>query len=203
MKSNNANALQALKEFGNAVGIVHPNLKEADGQVLPTQEKNKLPDVPEIAAKPKPSSSFLSDEVLIEGNITSAGDFELRGVIQGNIESNGCITVTGKVVGNMKAKHNVTLLGASVQGDIDVAGTIFVDHNTVIIGNVCAKNIDLDGHMKGSVQVEEVANLKSNAILVGNVQADKTIMNEGALMNGSIIVCEGRIESNLFEGVVL
>lgn len=89
-------------------------------------------------------------------------------VLEGNIETYGNIRIEGKVIGNVKSKSKVALGNSS-----------HVD------GNIVAQNADIEGEVKGKIEVTELLVLKATAVINGDIVTGKLVVETGAVFNGS------------------
>lgn len=105
----------------------------------------------------------VAEEISTSSNNIGKGTF-----LQGNIETYGNIRIEGKVKGDVTSKAKVAL-GQSSQ----------------VEGNVIAQNADIEGEIKGRVEVTELLVLKSTAVVNGDIATGKMIVETGAVFNGS------------------
>ena len=89
-------------------------------------------------------------------------------LLEGNVETYGNIRIEGKVTGNVKSKSKVALGPSSF-----------------IQGNVIAQNADLEGEVKGRIEVAELLVLKATAVIHGDIVTGKLVVEPGALFNGT------------------
>lgn len=89
-------------------------------------------------------------------------------VLEGNIETFGNIRIEGKVIGNIKSKSKIALGNSS-----------YVD------GNIMAQNADLEGEVKGRIEISEMLILKATAVVHGDIITGKLVVEPGAVFNGS------------------
>jgi cytoskeletal protein CcmA (bactofilin family) len=89
-------------------------------------------------------------------------------VLEGNIETYGNIRIEGKVIGNIKSKSKIALGNSS-----------HVD------GNIMAQNADLEGEVKGRIEITEMLILKATAVVHGDIITGKLVVEPGAVFNGS------------------
>lgn len=87
--------------------------------------------------------------------------------IDGNVETTGNLRIEGNVKGNIKARSKV-VLGNS--GEVE--------------GQVFAQTADVEGTIKGTVQVEGLLTLKSTAHIKGDIKTGKLVMEAGAIFDG-------------------
>lgn len=89
-------------------------------------------------------------------------------VLEGNIETYGNIRIEGKVIGNVKSKSKVAL-----------------GNSSNIQGNITAQNADIEGEVKGRIEISELLVLKATAIINGDIVTGKLVVEPGAVFNGS------------------
>jgi cytoskeletal protein CcmA (bactofilin family) len=109
-------------------------------------------------AKPSESTSSSSSINLI-GNGT---------VIEGEVKSNGDIRVDGLIRGSVSSKSKV-VIGST--GKVD--------------GDIYCQNADVSGTIKGKTTVVEMLFLKSTAVINGDIQTGKLVVEVGATFTGS------------------
>ena len=91
--------------------------------------------------------------------------------IQGDIFSPADFRLDGQLVGNFQSKGKIVIGPAgSIKGDI-----------------VC-KNADIEGKFEGKIQVQEILNIKSKAIIHGEVVCGKLSVEPGAEFSASCIM---------------
>lgn len=105
----------------------------------------------------------IAEELTNSTNSIGKGTF-----LEGNIESYGNIRIEGKVTGHVKSKSKVAL-GTAAQ----------------INGNITALNADIEGEVKGKIEVAELLVLKATAIIHGDIITGKLVVEPGAVFNGS------------------
>jgi cytoskeletal protein CcmA (bactofilin family) len=88
--------------------------------------------------------------------------------LEGNIETFGNIRIEGKVIGNIKSKSKVAL-----------------GQTSMVEGNLLAQNAEIEGEVKGFVEVSEILVLKPSAVIHGDITTNKLIVESGASFNGN------------------
>lgn len=104
-----------------------------------------------------------ADEISNSSNVIGKGT-----VLEGNIETFGNIRIEGKIIGNVKSKSKIAL-GSSCH----------------IEGNIHAQNADIEGEVKGKIEISELLVLKATAIIHGDISTGKLVVEPGASFNGS------------------
>ncbi len=104
-----------------------------------------------------------ADEISNSSNVIGKGT-----VLEGNIETFGNIRIEGKIIGNIKSKSKIAL-----------------GNSSHIEGNVTAQNADIEGEVKGKIEISELLVLKSTAVISGDIITGKLVVEPGAVFNGS------------------
>jgi cytoskeletal protein CcmA (bactofilin family) len=104
-----------------------------------------------------------AEEISNSSNTIGKGTF-----LEGNVETFGNIRIEGKVNGNVKSKSKVALGPSSY-----------------VEGNVIAQNADLEGEVKGRIEVSELLVLKATAVIHGDILTGKLVVEPGAVFNGT------------------
>lgn len=86
---------------------------------------------------------------------------------EGTIETSGSFRIDGRLKGSVKAE-----------------GHIVVGENALVEGDLHGKSILIAGAVRGEVKAEEKLELTSKGKLYGNFQAEKLLVEEGALLRG-------------------
>lgn len=89
-------------------------------------------------------------------------------VLEGNIETYGNIRIEGKVLGNIKSKSKIAL-----------------GNSSHVQGNITAQNADLEGEVKGKIEITEMLILKATAVVNGDIVTGKLVVEPGAVFNGT------------------
>lgn len=105
----------------------------------------------------------VAEEISNSSNTIGKGTF-----LEGNVETYGNIRIDGKIAGNVKSKSKVALGPSSL-----------------VEGNVTAQNADLEGEVKGRIEISELLVLKATAVIHGDIVTGKLVVEPGAVFNGS------------------
>lgn len=105
----------------------------------------------------------VADEISNSSNVIGKGT-----VLEGNIETFGNIRIEGRVNGNIKSKSKIAL-----------------GNGSRVEGNITAQNADIEGEVKGRVDIAEMLVLKSTAVVNGDIATGKLVVEPGAVFNGS------------------
>ena len=105
----------------------------------------------------------VAEEISNSSNNIGKGTF-----LEGNIETYGNIRIEGKVTGNVKSKSKVAL-----------------GNSSHVQGNIIAQNADIEGEVKGRLEIAELLVLKATAVINGDIITGKLVVEPGAVFNGS------------------
>ncbi len=104
-----------------------------------------------------------AEEISNSSNVIGKGT-----VLEGNIETYGNIRIEGRINGHIKSKSKIALgTGSHVEG------------------NITAQNADIEGEVKGKVDITELLILKATAVVHGDIITGKLVVEPGAMFNGS------------------
>ena len=118
-----------------------------------------------------------AEEISNSSNVIGKGT-----VLEGNVETFGNIRIEGKVIGDIKSKSKIALgTGCHVEG------------------NIHAQNADIEGEVKGRIEITELLILKSTAIVHGDILTAKLVVEPGATFNGSCKMGSGVKEIKIGE----
>jgi cytoskeletal protein CcmA (bactofilin family) len=104
-----------------------------------------------------------AEEISNSSNVIGKGT-----VLEGNIETYGNIRIEGRINGNIKSKSKIAL-----------------GNGSHVEGNITAQNADIEGEVKGKVDITELLVLKSTAVVHGDIITGKLVVEPGAMFNGS------------------
>jgi cytoskeletal protein CcmA (bactofilin family) len=129
--------------------------------------------------------SVLSSDLMIEGTVKSKSDITLNGYIKGDVSCGGQINSSGKIDGNIDGT-NITLVGSTINGNINVSGSVFMDNQSSVIGDISANSLVSDGKVEGSIVLVEDITLKANAAVTGNIKAKSAAIEPGTSIVGNM-----------------
>ncbi|RYD78236.1 MAG: polymer-forming cytoskeletal protein [Verrucomicrobiaceae bacterium] len=96
-----------------------------------------------------------------------------KNLLSADIEIKGTITFKSDLVSHGK-----------IEGEIFSSGTFTVGPSGVIDGDIQAASVAIHGKVTGNIMVEDRCELKGNARLIGDLEAPRLIMEEGATFIG-------------------
>lgn len=99
----------------------------------------------------------------------------------------GSINIIGKgtkIVGDITSAGDVRIDGL-LTGNIVISGKLVLGPNGMVDGNITSVNAELEGEVKGIVNISETLSLKSTAKINGDIITSKLMIEPGALFTGS------------------
>lgn len=126
-------------------------------------------------------------------------------VIRGDVELDTSLVFAGKIIGNVVCKDSVEsknggsiegnlsalsaeFIGGSVKGNVLAQEKIVIDEETVIEGDVSAKDIVISGKVIGEVKASGSVKLTHTANIKGDLHAASVSIEAGARLEGKFIV---------------
>ena len=142
-----------------------------------------------FGAARKTETAIIPKGTVINGNVEIEGRLEMYGVVNGDINSDSRVNISGDVTANdLFAKDSF------IVGQIDCAQGATVRENTVILGDIKAENLVVDGAIQGRIDIREGITVGDTAILDSDVRAKTIQVNNGAAINGHCSLCYADIK---------
>lgn len=91
------------------------------------------------------------------------------------------IVVNGRITGD----SSVAVSGR-IEGTVSLGDELVVDRDGVVVADVEAQNVSINGTLEGSVVARETLRLAAGCAVTGNLRAPRIIIEEGARFKGNI-----------------
>ena len=98
---------------------------------------------------------------------------KISSILGPEVEINGDVKVTGDL-----------LIYGKVYGNISSKGSVNSAKDSLIKGDISAKNASISGTVKGNLEIESKVILGNNSYLTGNLKAAIITIEEGAKFDG-------------------
>lgn len=135
--------------------------------------------------KPVDEMTVISKNTLVDGNIRSFANITVNGSVRGRIDVMKDASMHGMLVGDLIC-GNVDMQGSSVQGNVTSKGRIYVDNDSLLLGDVDAQYASVDGRIKGNMEVGSKTELHQNAVVAGDIQTGTIAVEDGANIKGFV-----------------
>ncbi|MEG1585009.1 MAG: polymer-forming cytoskeletal protein [Anaerovorax sp.] len=208
------NFIKAMKELTGAnlveearEEIIKDTEQNMDIRILQTEKKEaetqkklfKVNAEKTFTGSVQDNSTIISKTMVIVGDVKSADNLEVLGMIKGPVETSKELTLRGKVLGDVRGQ-NITMKNCAVQGNVMAENHLSIDGDSVILGDVSATDMTSSGKVKGAIIVKDLAKLEGMALVNGDITAERIIMEQGVKLNGKVtILSEERENDQLFE----
>lgn len=146
-------------------------------------------------ASPKKDVAIIPKGTVINGNIEIEGKLEMYGEVNGNINSNDRINVCGNIIGNIKA-NDIYTRDSFIEGRIECVMGAVVRDNTVILGDITAENLVVDGAVQGKLDVKGCVTVGETAMIDSDIKAKSIQVSNGAAINGYCSLCYADLKMN-------
>ncbi len=130
-------------------------------------------------------TTVISRNTVVNGSIRSFANVNVDGSIKGDVKITKNISVTGKIVGDIECNNSV-MAGASMQGNMASKGQVQIDRDTILLGDISAQYLDLNGKIKGNLDIGGKAEFKADAVVEGNITASTITVLDGATIRGFV-----------------
>jgi cytoskeletal protein CcmA (bactofilin family) len=97
-----------------------------------------------------------------------------------------------EIKGSIKFQNELTVDG-KIEGEINSAGILTVGENSEIKGEIKTKSVTVLGKVHGNITVEDRCELKSRAVLYGDLKATRLIIEDGATFVGKSEVTPNKV----------
>lgn len=91
-----------------------------------------------------------------------------------------------KVKGNFHGQGNIVIEGV-LEGSLKTDANIFIGEKARVTANVEAKDLIVNGEIRGNVRVGNYLSLGGTARIVGDIQYGEISIEKGAIINGQLI----------------
>jgi len=131
--------------------------------------------------------TIISKNTLIKGNVQTEDSMRLLGAVMGDIDCKSNIVVAGKIQGNTSA-HNAYIVDAQIDGDMVCDDAVNVNKDAWILGNIRAHQAEIDGKIKGNIEIRHGVSIGATSSVIGNISTDEIEIKRGAFVNGQLIM---------------
>jgi cytoskeletal protein CcmA (bactofilin family) len=88
-----------------------------------------------------------------------------------------------EIKGSIKFSHDLIIDGR-IEGEVHSDGALTVGENANIKGEIKTRTVVIFGKVEGNIMVQERCELKSTAVLIGDIAAGTLSIEEGATFDG-------------------
>ncbi len=191
--SNSVNAQQNTSDTTGSNGVKAKGVN--DWPEPPSFEKH-APDAASIFStveraggnrefQPSEEVTVISKNTVIDGNVRTLASMTIDGSIRGKVDVMKDSKIRGMLIGDLVC-NNSEMYGCSIQGNVFAKGSVRIDHDALLLGDLKAQYINVDGKIKGNIDAGSKIQLQSNAIIIGNISAGSIAITDGANVSGYV-----------------
>lgn len=111
-------------------------------------------------------------------NTTDAVNGNAKGMLVSNRINQGT-----EMTGELVSDGDIRVEGV-IRGTIRCKAKVAIGATGMVEGNIYCKTADIEGKVKGDMEIAEILILKSTSQVDGNVQTGKVVIESGARFNG-------------------
>ena len=129
--------------------------------------------------------SVITEETIINGDVTTNSALVILGTISGNVTSNSDVELRGVVNGEIKA-DNVNISNSNLSGNVTCDGVLYVDERSTVEGNISCDQVKLAGRIKGQISAKRTVEFMSTSVVEGDICAESIAIEHGASIKGYV-----------------
>ena len=84
-------------------------------------------------------------------------------------------------------------ISGKFEGSLNTKGNLIIGTAAIVKANIIGEKITIAGKVTGDIKTTEIIQLISTAQVIGNIEAPKISVEEGAVFNGRCRIAEARI----------
>ncbi len=199
-----ANGSQKTDEYSSLDSENSYDKQEPLTSELPSEPLKKTIRYPAKQIQVNEETTVISKNMVITGGTVSGfSNLKVDGGFKGDIKITKDVSVTGTFVGTIEC-NNASFIGSSVQGTVNAKGTLLMDRDSVLLGDVNVSNLDVNGRIKGNIAVSGKAALRAEAVILGDIVASTIAIQDGAVVQGYIktTFLQDESSSNVFPDTI-
>jgi len=144
-----------------------------------------LPDeVPSYTGSSR-STTYLAPGTYMEGTLKVNGDVEVAGDFKGEMNASGSIIIHSNINANVTASR-VDLVSCKLVGDIHSSGSVTVDGNSSVEGNITGEDLTCAGSVQGDIRMSGNSTFQQSSAANGNITTGTMTMDRGASICGTL-----------------
>ena len=89
------------------------------------------------------------------------------------------------IEGEITSEDNIVVQG-TVKGKVETTQPIFVENSATIEADLSADSVEISGKVTGNISAKARVELKSDSKMIGDIQAPRILIADGALFKGNI-----------------
>jgi cytoskeletal protein CcmA (bactofilin family) len=162
-----------------------PNFEDYTSGPYQTARSPEPPAFDFDGFRPNDEMTVISKNTMIIGDIRTLANITIDGNVKGKVEALRDATLRGMIVGDVTC-GNTDIKGSSIQGNILVKGSAYIDNDSIVLGDLNSQYASIDGKIKGNLEIGSKVEIRSNAIIAGNINTNSITVMDGANIRGFV-----------------
>ncbi|MBN1926826.1 MAG: polymer-forming cytoskeletal protein [Prolixibacteraceae bacterium] len=108
-----------------------------------------------------------------------------------NLASVNLVAQTTSVKGDISTQSDIRIDG-NLTGNLKTSGRLIIGPNGSVNGDVICKTAEIEGDLKGKIDVQELLSLKSTAKYQGEIITSQLLIEPGAVFSGTCSMKQGK-----------
>lgn len=129
--------------------------------------------------------TIISKNTMIVGDIHSLANITIDGNVRGTVNVLKNANLTGALVGDLVCNNSV-LHGSSIEGNVNAKNEAYIDNDSILLGDMKAHDSNIDGKIKGNIDIGNKLVLQKNTIISGNIHTGSIAVEDGANIKGYV-----------------
>ena len=140
----------------------------------------------DVSSLVEADTTYITKTTVINGDLQTDGCIDLIGTVNGAVSCDGKLIVGGSITGDVQVGE-LYANAARIEGDVHVVDAAKIGVGTVVVGNVFAGSAVIAGAVKGDIDVQGSVIVDSTAVIMGNIKSRSVQINNGAVIELSLI----------------
>ncbi len=116
------------------------------------------------------------------------------GTTSSNPNASNIVTIGTKIEGTVSSESDIRIDGTLV-GDLDCKGKVILGPKGKVEGNINCQNAVIEGSFTGTLKCADLLNVRESAVIQGDIQTEKLVVQSGAVYNVTCKMGTGGIKS--------
>lgn len=152
----------------------------------PPPEPERIEVIPLMASlSPPRRKTVIAEDTVARGPIEAKGGVEIYGEMLGDLTSEDDILISGRMIGGTTSRR-LEMSGGKMQGDVVAADDVQIDEDSILLGDVKAGSLRLQGRIRGGLTIASTVAMTENAVVLGDITAQGISVAEGAAIQGQL-----------------
>ncbi len=141
-----------------------------------SSNKDKHVDTPPVQNTPPPVTSTYTPQTSSNTGFSSSSSAGATSIADGTV-----------VDGHLRVEGDLRIEG-TIKGTVTSKGKVIVGNAGKVEGDIICQHADISGVVKGKLKIADILFLKGNALIEGDINTGKLVMESGVKFNGNCVM---------------